>query len=470
MKKKLKNVDRRDFLKTIGTAGIATSLANVTNALASSEPQAGPAEPNAPVDPNAAQQEQALLVAPRKDLGKTGVKVSSLGLGMMYNVVDNQIILRSALRYGVNYWDTANNYGGGNSELGIGVFFERNPEERENIFLVSKASNANSVAQIEERLQTSLERMKTDYIDLYDFPHGLNDPSQLSDEVKQWVESAKEKGQIKYFGFSAHSNMATALEAAAKLGWIDVIMFSYNYRLAQDAALQKAIDACYEQKIGLVAMKAAGRASSGDEGGRGRGGRGARGERAGATGERGARGERGTPGERGARRGAEQPATVQTAQSEELTESLIERGFTQLQAAIKLVMDDERISCVNVGMETVPILTANVAAALDKESLTAAEQNAFRQYAQATCSGYCAGCSQICDSALGGNSYVRDIMRYLMYYNSYGSKEMARELFAEIPLNIRNHLLQTDYSLAEARCPQHIPISEYITEAVGKLA
>ncbi|MBA7655379.1 hypothetical protein ES703_63283 [subsurface metagenome] len=61
-------------------------------------------------------------------------------------------------------------------------------------------------------------------------------------------------------------------------------------------------------------------------------------------------------------------------------------------------------------------------------------------------------------------------MRYLMYYNSYGEQEMARELFAQIPVRVRSKLLSMDYSLAEARCPQRLPIRELVAEAVGQLA
>ncbi|MBA7708462.1 hypothetical protein ES703_117361 [subsurface metagenome] len=89
---------------------------------------------------------------------------------------------------------------------------------------------------------------------------------------------------------------------------------------------------------------------------------------------------------------------------------------------------------------------------------------------EATCDGYCAGCANICNSALPDTPYVSDIMRYLMYYNSYGDKERARGLFAQIPGSVRNRLLNTDYSLAEARCPQHLPIAKLVAEAVSKLA
>ena len=57
-----------------------------------------------------------------------------------------------------------------------------------------------------------------------------------------------------------------------------------------------------------------------------------------------------------------------------------------------------------------------------------------------------------------------------MYYNSYGDTAMARGLFVQIPADARDKLLSMDYSLAESRCPQHLPIRELIAEAVSKLA
>jgi predicted aldo/keto reductase-like oxidoreductase len=121
-------------------------------------------------------------------------------------------------------------------------------------------------------------------------------------------------------------------------------------------------------------------------------------------------------------------------------------------------------------MKNVSVLNSNVAAAFDKTKLTQADRDIFSQYAKATCDGYCAGCAYICDSALPDLPYVSDIMRYLMYYNSYGEQAEARRLFAQIPANVRNKLHSTDYSAAEARCPQRLRIHELVTEAVSKLA
>jgi hypothetical protein len=56
-----------------------------------------------------------------------------------------------------------------------------------------------------------------------------------------------------------------------------------------------------------------------------------------------------------------------------------------------------------------------------------------------------------------------------MYYNSYGEQAEAKRLFAQIPTGVRNKLLDMDYTLAEARCPQRLPIRELIAEAVSVL-
>ncbi len=415
-------INRRDFLKTIGATGF---LAPLTAAVAAGQ------EKSAQSDPNAADkaQEPKFPQVPRRKLGKTGIKVPAMSLGTMFNLIDNQIILRSTLKWGVNSWDTAHNYGGGNSELGVGKFLKENPEVRKNLFLATKASGARTAEQIEERLQTSLKRMNTDYIDLYYAPHGASGPGDFTDELKKWTEGAKKRKLIRFFGFTVHKNMADCLFAAAKLDWIDAVMTSYNFRFMQDDKMRAAVDACYKANIGLIAMKTTGKTTI---------------------------------------QWAKQ--SLDTEADKKLIEQLLKRGFTQEQATIKLVLDDERISCACVGMENVAVLTANVAAVLDKTKLTQADFGAFKEYAEATCSGYCAGCAEICDSALPDTPYVSDIMRYLMYYNSYGKKEMARELFAQIPADARSRLLGADYAVAESHCPQHLPIARLVAEAVAKLA
>ena len=406
MEKKNAKIDRRNFLKTVGAAGLGSVLASAeTNA----------ADPS----PSTKTEESKPPQVPRRKLGKTGVEVSCLALGTIFNVLENQILLRKSLQWGVTYWDTADCYTGGNSELGIGKFLGANPEIRKDIFIVSK-SDSRSPKGIQKLLDRSLKRMKTDYIDMY-FLHGTSNPKELNEEIRAWVEKAKKAKKIRFFGFSTHKNMAKCLTAAARLGWIDAVMPSYNFRLMQDDKMQAAVEACHKAGVGLIAMKT-------------------------------------------------QAKKIRTKEDKKLAEHFLQRGFTEGQAKVKIVLEDKRISSACVGRDNLTHLTLNIAAVLDKTKLTQADMNVFKEYAAATCSGYCAGCADICESALQGTPYVSEIMRYLMYYNSYGEQKEARELFAKIPQKVRDKLPSVDYSQAEARCPQNLPIGRLMAEAVSKLA
>jgi len=426
MGKKQNTIDRRNFLKTVGAAGLSSVLAS-TGAIA------GPNQSNAEEKPKYPQ-------VPKRKLGKTGVQVPCLSLGGNYSFIDKQILLRKAIDWGINYWDTAPNYAGGNSELGIGNFLSKHPENRKKLFIASKAPNAGTVEDVEKLLQTSLKRMNTKYLDLYYGAWSMSDPGQLTDELKKWAESAKKRKLIRFFGFTTHKNMPQNLAAAAKLDWIDTIMTTYNFRLMQDAKMQAAIDACHKAGIGLIAMKTI------------------------------ALSLQGLFEMHGLSPRKENAQKVESEEDKKAVEHFLKRGFTEEQAKIKVVLEDKRFSSVCVGMWNVAHLTSGVATALDKTKLSQSDRDILKEYAQVTCSDYCAGCAYICDSILPDAPYLSDIMRYLMYYNSYGDLDRARELFAQIPANVRSKLLSTDYGAAEAHCPQHLPIRELVTEAVSKLA
>ena len=417
--KEKQNINRRNFLKTIGAAGLGSVIAS--SQLTADEDKSTKSE-------SAQEAQQPMMPqVPRRKLGKTGLDVPVLSLGAMYNVIDKQIVLRKTLEWGVNLWDTAYEYAGGNSERGIGKFLVKNPDIRKDVFIVSKASEAETPDEIESRLQSSLKRMNTDYIDLYYGVHDMAGPSQLTNELRQWAENAKKRKLIRYFGFSTHKDMAKCLDAAAKLDWIDAILFTYNFRVMQEPELQDAVEACYQADIGLIAMKVTGLQSWYRQ-------------------------------------------KIESEEDKKMIKHFTQKGFTEGQATIKTVLEDKRISSACIGMQNIALLTQNVAAVLDKTELTRADRDTLVEYARSTCSGYCAGCGHICCSAVGEVPYINDIMRYLMYYNSYGDENRARELFAKIPAKVRNKLLSIDYSLAEAQCPQQMPIGKLIAEAVRKLA
>jgi uncharacterized protein len=402
--------NRRNFLRTIGAAGLGSVL--------TSKAKADSNEPNAAGDKQQGETPQV----PTRKFGKSGPEVSALSLGAIQLTPDNPIILTSSLKWGVSYWDTAYGYTNGNSEICIGKFLAARPEMRKKLFIASKASHAKGAEQVEGRLQESLKRMNTDYIDVYYGVHVLDNISQLTEDLKPWAENAKKKGLIKHFGFSTHTNMAKNLLEASKLGWVDAILTTYNFRLTKDPLMQKAIDACHKAGIALTAMK------------------------------------------------TQKSVSVQSDEDKKLLEHFSAKGFTEGQAKIKAVFEDERFASINVGMNSVAYINENVAAVLDKTKLAQDDKNALAEYASATCGGYCAGCAHICDSALGGVSHINDVMRSLMYHNSYGDKQLAKQAFAAIPSDAKTRLLTTDYRLAEQLCPQGMPIARFVREAVEKLA
>lgn len=403
-----KEISRRDFLKTAGLVGTGSLLVSGANlALAASGPEGQKADGSGKV--------------PTRPFGKTGVNVSILSLGTMFDIPSNHLLLRQALNWGVTYWDTADCYEGGKSETGIGQYFKKDPEARKRVFLVTK-SDARDPDGMSKLLARSLERMNTDWIDLY-FIHGMKWTQEFHKETKAWAERAKGEGKIKFFGFSTHSNMEECMLAAAKMGWIDGIMMSYNFRIMHSEKMKEAVKACVDAGIGLTAMKTQGGGS----------------------------------------------VKMESEAELKLAGRFLQSGFTDKQAKLKAVWEDPDIASICSQMPNMTILASNVAAALDRTSLSAEESELLRRYALETCTSYCAGCAEICESAVEGAPPIRDVMRCLMYYNSYGERDMAREHFARLSDEMRSRFRSLDYRAAERKCPQGIAIGRLMKEAASLL-
>ncbi len=405
MSKKKAGFSRREFLKVTGAVGVG-SLLNTAPALGKSSNFS----------------DSAGLVVPTRPFGKTGANVSMLSLGGMFDIPNNQLQLKQALKWGVTYWDTADCYGSGRSERGIGKFFARYPETREKIFLVTK-SDERDPDGMTRLLNRSLERMNTDYIDLY-FVHGIRGIGELNTETRVWAKKAKASAKIRFFGFSTHNNMEECMLEAAKLGWIDGIMMTYNYRLMHSSKMKEAVAACSELGVGLTAMKTQGGGS------------------------------------------------VRTSSETELKLAgrFLQKGFTDKQAKLKAVWENPKIASICSQMPNMTILMSNVSAALDKTNLAASDLRLLDKYARETASSYCAGCSDICETALSEYVPVADVMRYLMYHESYGECDRARSLYAQLSPRIHNRLISFDYSLAERSCPQRLPIGRLMREATKVLS
>lgn len=413
MSGKKENFSRRDFIKTAGAAGLGSVLVPVS----SSTQALGSASTKVP--------EQ--MIVPTRPFGKTGVNVSILSLGGELGMSD-QLIFRQAFKTGVTYWDTADSYGWGKNEKAIGKYFAKFPNDREKVFLVTKAGTSDPL-KLTEKLDTSLQRMNTSYVDMF-FIHYVSDvKNELTDDVKAWAERAKAKGVIRFFGFSAHKNMENSMIAAAKLGWIDGIMMSYNYRLMVKNEMKRAVDACVKAGIGLTAMKTQAAFS------------------------------------------ANFYASIgsETDDALKMTENFLNKGYTAEQANLMVVWENPNIASICSSMPNMTILQANVAAALKKKKLSVGDKKRLEQYAQQTAPGYCAGCADICEPALDLDIPISDILRYSMYNHSYGDRDTASTLFNALPTNIKANILKADYSKAEKYCPQKIQIGKVLKKTYEDL-
>ncbi|MBT8370405.1 MAG: aldo/keto reductase [Deltaproteobacteria bacterium] len=409
MSEKDKTNSRRAFLKTVGTIGAGSMFASVV-------PVANASDKNISQDTDP----QAI---PTRPFGKTGVDVSILALGGELGSSD-LIIFRQALKMGVTYWDTADSYRWGKNEKAIGKYFAKFPNDREKVFLVTKAATSDP-QNLTEKLNTSLQRMNTSYVDLYFIHYVKNVEKELTNEVKAWAEKVKAEGKIRFFGFSTHKNMENSMLAAAKLGWIDGIMMSYNYRLMQKDSMKRAVDACAKAGIGLTAMKTQAAFS------------------------------------------ANFYASIGSKSDDALgmTESFIKKGYTAEQAKLKVVWENPNIASICSAMPNMTILQANVAAGLNQQKLSLHNKQLFDKYAQQTSCGYCAGCADICESAVDVKVPISDILRYSMYLNSYGDRDKALTLFNTLPPDIRANIFKANYSKAEKHCPQKIQIGKVLKKA-----
>lgn len=198
-------------------------------------------------------------------LGRTGLSVSRLCLGTVNfgPVVDQpeaHSMMDASRELGVNFVDTANTYGGstgkGRTEEIVGTWFAKGGGRREGTVLATKVYEATgagpnegglSALNIRRALDASLARLRTDYVDLYQFHHV--DRTTPWDEIWQAVDVATSQGKIIYAGSSnfAGWHIAQAQETAARHGLMGLVSEQSIYNLlTRDVELEvlPAVQAC----------------------------------------------------------------------------------------------------------------------------------------------------------------------------------------------------------------------------------
>ena len=205
-----------------------------------------------------------------KNLGRSGLSVSRLCLGTMNfgpetDEATSGSIMDSAIEHGVNFFDTANRYGGlghwGRTEEIVGRWFQKGGGRREKVVLATKLygemdawpnNSGVSALNIRRACDASLKRMQTDYIDLYQMHH--IDRNTPWDEVWQAMEVLVAQGKILYVGSSNFGgwHLAQAQAAAAPRHFIGLISEQSIYNLVVRDIEREVIPAAQHYGIGIL--------------------------------------------------------------------------------------------------------------------------------------------------------------------------------------------------------------------------
>jgi aryl-alcohol dehydrogenase-like predicted oxidoreductase len=203
-------------------------------------------------------------------LGRTGLTVSRLCLGTMNfgpetSEPDSFAIMDAAHDHGINFFDTANVYGGagdrGRTETIVGSWFAKGGGRRERTVLATKLygdmgdwpnEGRLSALNIRRALDASLMRLQTDYIDLYQFHHV--DRSTPWDEIWQAIEVAVAQGKILYAGSSnfAGWHIAQAQAAAERRNFTGLVSEQSIYNLIVRAVELEVLPAALEYGVGVI--------------------------------------------------------------------------------------------------------------------------------------------------------------------------------------------------------------------------
>ncbi len=194
---------------------------------------------------------------PKRKLGRADEMLSIIGFG---GIVVNQQAQRAAneavalaFDRGINYYDVAPTYGNAEERLGPAL-----KPYRKNAFLACKTNRRKS-ADAEKELYQSLEKLKTDYFDLYQL-HALSSIEDVDTVfgpggAMEVFFKAKEEGKIRYLGFSAHSE-AAALHALKQYDF-DTLLFPINFVTWSQGNFGKTVlRVAKERNMGILALKA----------------------------------------------------------------------------------------------------------------------------------------------------------------------------------------------------------------------
>ncbi len=353
-------------------------------------------------------------------LGRTELEISDISFGSSRLRRGGEHLIHHALDRGINYFDTADGYSAGASENTIGRALQG---RREKVYIASKfvAGKDETRVSLMRALDTSLRRLRTDYVDVY-FNHAVNDVARMANpEWHEFTAMAKQQGKIRFTGMSGHGpRLIECLDYVFDRDLVDVVLVAYNFgqdpsflanmtrsfdRLVRQPDLPRALAKAKSKDVGVVTMKTL----------------------------------------MGARLNDMRPFET--------------GGATFSQAAFRWVLSDAHVDALIVSMteqgQIDEYLGGSGSLPVSSEDVALLER-----YAVANGITYCRHACSLCEGACPYGVPIPDVLRTRMYATDYGDVRFAREEYAKLEENAAACLSCTGEPCAGA-CPHGIDLPAF---------
>jgi hypothetical protein len=337
-----------------------------------------------------------------RTLGRTGLKVTTVGFGCM--ITSDPSVITRAADIGINYFDTARGYQHGNNERMVAAALGA---KRKQLILSTKSGAPDKEGLLKD-LETSLRELNTDYVDIW-YLHGKASPADIRDDMIEAQQLAKKQGKIRFAGVSTHGGQQQLLPWLAQKGVFDVVLVAYNFSM--DPTMDQAIAAAAKSGMGVVGMKVM------------------------AGGFR--NNKPGSP----------------------LYDKLQKDGA--MLAALKWVLNKPNIATTIPSMTDMDQLDENLTAMAHPfspgdEKLLAAHLETIRPL-------YCRMCGE-CEGACQKGLPVADVLRFLTYADGYGQFALGRERFLEMTSE-QVRVRCGDCAECTVNCPHGVRVSSRMARA-----
>ena len=335
-----------------------------------------------------------------RTLGKTGLKVTGVGYGIGFVPVTD--VVARAIDMGINYFDTSRDYGE-SEKIFSGVIKGR----RDKIVIASKSGRTQK-AHILEDLDTTLQVLGTDHVDIWHL-HGRDNPAQIPDEAVEALEECKKSGKARFIGFSCHdiNNMVPFI---LKTGKFDVIQTTYSFPIG-GRYREQAVAKLHEAGIGVIAMKVVVALSGFNL------------------------------------------KTVENPPARPNGDGPV--------AGIKWVLQNPAIGTTVPNMRTIPQLEMNFRAM--SEPYTPADEKLLTQLNERVRPDYCRMCYE-CKGVCPKGVPVAEVLRFLSYHDFYGDYHRALVSYRDLAREIRDVRCR-DCAVCAIQCPNGVRVQDRLIRA-----